>query len=55
MFQTLKHGIESLVEAVADKLNPEAIHLYQNVKSITKSDAGFTLQYEEGQKKSLIM
>ncbi|MEK4564348.1 protoporphyrinogen oxidase [Alkalihalobacillus sp. FSL R5-0424] len=50
MFQTLKHGIESLVEAVADKLNPEAIHLYQNVKSITKSDAGFTLQYEEGQK-----
>ncbi|MBM0064136.1 protoporphyrinogen oxidase [Alkalicoccobacillus gibsonii] len=48
MFQTLKHGIESLVEAVADKLDPESIHLNQNVKSITKSGSGFTLQYEDG-------
>ncbi|MDQ0205332.1 protoporphyrinogen oxidase [Alkalicoccobacillus murimartini] len=45
MFQTLKGGLESLVEAVADQLHPQSVRLNEDVKEITKVEGKFILQF----------
>ena len=46
MFQTLKNGLESLVEAVADNLHPQSIQLNKIVKNITKTESGFLIDFD---------
>jgi protoporphyrinogen/coproporphyrinogen III oxidase len=49
MFLTLKNGLESLVQKVAEQLDQEAILKNATVKKVNKEEQGYTLTFANGE------
>lgn len=51
IFRTFQRGLTSLVEAIEEKLDKEAIHKNTGIRKIEKEENGYILTFEDGETK----